>query len=308
MKITLSSDLFYNLPADALLCPCEAYAPDGGEICEAIYRAAPGLKDEVKSRNTIPFSPTPCSAHGLPYKYIFHLDMPTMADERLESHLMDVYRSAFEFAPELGLTSLVVPLDRDAPDYDLRLRLATDAAFEMARHWDVDFELKFVIKGLSRKFILAMEKELSPLCDVIDDTAFDTTTHTEYIRQLVADELTANGWNDVTFYRKANIGAVELVNIRNNDTLDLSLYCLMNLLVGLRLPYEQFCAILRDEFGIDRTRNLPAAVVCYFLKRNIYDLSLIDRGLDVFELPHVGNALRNYYRDKMKKENDYLNF
>lgn len=307
MNISITSDLFCNVPADALLCTCEAYAPDGGVICEAIYRAAPGLKEEVKTHNAIPFAPSLCSPHGLPYKHIFHLDIPLRLGELPEKHLQEVYRSAFELVPELGLKSLTVPMNSDAPDYESQLRIVTDAAFQLARHRDVDFELKIVSKGLSREFILTMEKELSPLCDVIDDTVFDTTAHTEYIRQLVADELTANGWNDDTFYRKANIGAVELVSIRNNDTLDLSLYCLMNLLVGLRLPYEQFCAILHDEFGIDRTRNLPAAVVAYFLKKNIYDLSLVDRGLDVSELPHIGNALREYYRTEMEKENDFLN-
>lgn len=80
----------------------------------------------------------------------------------------------------------------------------------------------------------------------------------------------------------------------------------MNLLVGLRFPYEQFCAILRDEFGIDRTRNLPAAVVAYFLERNIYGLSLIDRGLNEFALPHIGSALRNHFR--AETENDFLDF
>lgn len=113
------------------------------------------------------------------------MDVPLRLGEISEKHLQEVCRSAFELVPGLGLKSLTVPLDSDDPDYERRLRLVTDAAFQLARHRNVDFELKDVSKGLSREFILAMEKELSPLCDVIDDTAFDTTAHMEMIRRLL---------------------------------------------------------------------------------------------------------------------------
>lgn len=306
MNISITSDIFYNVSADALLCCYEAYEPDGGALCEMIYQAAPGLKDEARINDiSSVFAPVCCSPHGLPYKCVLHLDTPLRLGKTSEKHLQEVYRSAFELVPELGLKSLSVPLDSDAPDYESRLRIVTDAAFQLARHRNVDFELKIVSKGLSREFILTMEKDLSPLCDTIDDTAFGTTSHTEFIRQLVVDELKSHGWNDITFYRKANIGAVELVCIRNREELDFSLYSLMNLLVGLRPPYEQFCGILLNEFGVDCTRNLPAAVVAYFLEKNIYDLSLIDRGLDVFELPHIGNALRVHFLTEREKESDF---